>query len=117
MAIIYSCPATPIDMTIRKSLKDDWFIWKDEEPQTFKNRLFYKVFQSKYHFHYLTIFTHGSFSFAHKPNENHIACCGWQQQEKKSICAYKTVKESNCKKRIQRDALDGFICSNINSLT
>ena len=106
----YICPSTPITIKKGQQLKDKW--WVEEEKSRLNRIITYLIpsYTSLYHFKHWNVFPSGRVSKPTNKSKYYIGCCGWLEKEKKSICAYKLVKESTCKPILKRQPRMRFEC-------
>jgi hypothetical protein len=109
-AIVYECPKTPITISLGETIKGDWFVWGLGDKQTALKKYYYKLIKKEYTFKYWVSYPSGNSIVEQSKNNKFIACCGWQQSEKKNICVFKYVKFKKCKPILKRNPTVKFVC-------
>lgn len=110
----YLCPPVPFKYSIGQSTSDHWYIWVEDEGYNFINKTYYKVFNHSLLVTYWGGFPTGVLNSLFKKSEKYIGCCVLKNKNKIKLCAYRNVKENNCKPNIRGPGPDGFICTDKN---
>lgn len=106
----YICPKLPARVNVGQKLNHDWYIWPKNEKNNVINKYYYKFFPMVVNIKYWGSFPSGNIIVNKVRHGKFIACCMLLSDNKKRICAYKNIKENNCKPNISGPGPDRFIC-------
>jgi len=106
----YLCPKTPVTITVGEHLADKWFVWPHGKPHNIFKKYYYLYFPERYNFNSWSEYPNGVRTGNIKGNKYFIACCNKVSSLSNLICAYKYIKEKNCKLKIFNTIREKFIC-------
>jgi len=106
----YACPILPREVYIGQTIDDDWFIWPEKQAINSDKLQFYKNNKQERIISKWQSFPSGERVGNFSGYKYYIGCCTFNSNNGEELCAYKTVRESNCRAHLPSSDPVKFVC-------